>query len=201
MDEKKDTVKKTFDITNIKKNSNIIYYYTLAWSLAFLVCVPLACIYSGEGLDIFRNFYYIIISPSNLITDYFNVGGLGSTMLNAALCGLFCNLMMHASRARVDARILAGYFLVTGHCFYGLNFLNMWPTVLGVYVYCKATKRKFSNNLHTAMFSTALAPFVSDFLFRYTLGEQYVFGQLDMSFSGFVFALVFGLAADRKSVV
>ena len=190
-----DTSKNFFDISNKKKSETIIYYYTLFWSLAFLICTPIACIYSGEGLDIFRDFLLIIISPSNLITDYFNVGGLGSTFLNVALCGLSCNLMMYLSSARPHARILAGYFLVTAHCFYGLNFLNMWPTVIGVFIYCKITKKRFGDNLHTAMFSTALAPFVSDFLFRYTLGEEYTFGTLDLSVSGFVFALAFGVAA------
>jgi hypothetical protein len=45
------------------------------------------------------------------------------------------------------------------------------------------------------MFSTALAPFISDFLFRYTVGEEYVFGLLDVSVSGVIFALVFGVIA------
>jgi len=190
-----DTTNKIFDISDAKRNGKIIYYYMLFWSLSFLLCVLPACIYSGEGADIFRDFYFIIISPSNLITDYFNVGGLGSTFLNVALCGLSCNLMVRASKARANARILAGYFLVVAHCFYGLNFLNMWPTVLGVFIYCRVTGRKFGDNLHTAMFSTALAPFASDFLFRYTIGEEHIFGMLDLSVSGVVFALAFGIAA------
>ena len=178
-----------------RSDTSILHRYMLSWSLAFLLCVPIACIYSEEGLDIFKNFYFIIISPSNLITDYFNVGGLGSTFLNVALCGLSCNLMVKRSGAKPNSRIVAGYFLVIAHCFYGLNFLNMWPTVLGVFIYCRVTDRKFADNLPTAMFSTALAPFVSDFLFRYTVGEEYVFGLLDVSVSGVIFALVFGVAA------
>lgn len=190
-----ENAKQGFDISDAKKNGAIMYCYLLFWSLTLLLCVPAACIYSGEGLDIFSNLYFIIISPSNLITDYFNVGGLGSTFLNAALCGLSCNLMIRCSRARPNARILAGYFLVVGHCFYGLNFLNMWPTVLGVFIYTKVSGKKFSDNLPTAMFSTALAPFVSDFLFRYTLGEEFVFGELDLSVSGVIFTLIFGILA------
>ena len=190
-----DTMKKLSDIGDVKKTGSVIYYYTLFWSVSFLVCTPIACIFSGEGLDIFRNFVTILISPCNLITDYFNIGGLGSTFLNVGLCALACNLMMYFSHARVNARILAGYFLVTAHCFYGLNFLNMWPTLMGVYLYCRVTGKRFADNLHTAMFSTALAPFVSDFLFRYTLGGEYVFGECNPSFSGFVFALCFGAAA------
>ena len=188
-------VNKFFHKYAARSDTSVLYHYMLSWSLAFLLCVPIACIYSEEGADIFKNFYYIIISPSNLITDYFNVGGMGSTFLNVALCGLACNLMVRKSKAKPNSRILAGYFLVIAHCFYGLNFLNMWPTVLGVFIYCRVTDRKFADNLHTAMFSTALAPFISDFLFRYTVGEEYVFGLLDVSASGIILALVFGVIA------
>lgn len=188
-------IKKFFHKRESRGDTSILYHYMLSWSLAFLLCAPIACIYTEEGLDIFKGFYYIITSPANLITDYFNVGGIGATFLNVALCGLSCNVMVRRSGAKPNSRILAGYFLVIAHCFYGLNFLNMWPTVLGVFLYCRITDRKFADNLHTAMFSTALAPFVSDFLFRYTVGEEYVFGVLDLSVSGIIFALVFGVLA------
>ncbi|MBQ9746253.1 MAG: DUF1576 domain-containing protein [Clostridia bacterium] len=183
------------DLSDSKQNGTVIYLYTLFWSLAFLLCVPIACICSGEGWEIFYNFYLILITPCSLITDYFNIGSMASTFLNAALCGIACNLMILYSRARAQARILAGYFLVIAHCFYGLNFLNMWPTVLGVYVYCKITHKRFAENVHTAMFSTALAPFISDFLFRYTTNENFVFGEPRITAAGVVFALLFGLAA------
>lgn len=183
------------DLKDPRQNGSVIHLYTLFWSLAFLLCVPLAAVLSGEGFGVFYNFYLILITPCSLITDYFNIGSLAATFLNAALCGLACNLMVLYSRARVQARILAGYFLVIAHCFYGLNFLNMWPTVIGVYVYCRVNRRSFAENLHTAMFSTALAPFISDFLFRYTSGESFVFGEPKLSVAGIVFALLFGLAA------
>ena len=182
------------DIYLTKRNGRIIYFYTLFWSLALLACVPIACIHSGEGINVFYDFYLILISPSNLITDYFNIGGLGSTFLNAALCGLACNLIVICSRAKAQARILAGYFLIIAHCFYGLNLLNMWPTFIGVYVYCKVSRQKFSENVHIAMFSTALAPFVSEFLFRYTVSE-FVFGKPQLSAAGIILALVFGIAS------
>lgn len=44
------------------------------------------------------------------------------------------------------------------------------------------------------MFSTALAPFISDLLFRYTIG-QFHLGKIQMSVLGVIFAIVFGTAA------
>jgi hypothetical protein len=180
----------------LEKNTdrNQVFLYTVFWSVVFLISAPIGCIVSGEGSDIFYNLLLILTSPSKLVTDYFNIGGLGSTLLNTAACGIACNLITVFSRAKNNTHILPGYFLVVAHCFYGLNFINMWPPFIGVYVFCKVTKRNFAENLHIAMFSTALGPFISDFLFRYTLGDSFVFGSPKVTVAGIILALLFGLA-------
>jgi len=170
-----------------------VFYYTVFWSLAFLAATPVACIISGEGLSVFENFFLIMISPSKLVTDYFNVGGLGSTLFNAALCGLACNLITVVAKAKNNPHILPGYFLLVAHCFYGLNIVNMWAPFIGVYIYCRTMKKSFAENLHVAIFSTALGPFISDFLFRYTIGDDFVFGQLKVTVLGVILAVIFGL--------
>ena len=169
--------------------------YTWFWSAMMLLAVPFACIYTGVGLDVFSNLWTIWTSPSKLITDYFNIGGLASAFLNAAICGFSCNIIMTATKVRPTSSVLAGYFLVIAHCFYGLNFINMWPPFLGVMLFCYLEKNKLGPSLHLAMFSTALGPFISEFLFRYTLGSNYVFGEVEVSFIGVVLALCFGLLA------
>jgi hypothetical protein len=47
----------------------------------------------------------------------------------------------------------------------------MWPPFVGVLLYCKVMKKKVSENIHVAFFATALAPFVSEVLFRYSVGN------------------------------
>lgn len=185
----------TYDKEEYPLNSRITFFYSLFWSLAFLIASPIAAILSGEKLDIFRNLFVILTSPSLLITDYFNIGGFGSTLLNASLCGLFCNFAVLITKAKSTSNILAGYFLVVAHCFYGLNILNMLPTFFGVILFCKVTKRNIAENLHIAMFSTSLAPFISDFLFRYPDNAGYVFGKIEVSILGIVLSVILGLAA------
>lgn len=187
----------TIDTEKAKKekfNSRLLTIYMLVWSVAFLIAVPIACELSGENESFLYDLYLILTSPSKLVTDYFNIGGLGSTLFNAALCGFACNLVMVVSKTKPTATTLAGYFLVTAHCFYGLNIINMWPPFCGVYVYCKVRKLKFCDNVHIAMFATSLGPFISDFLFRYTIGDKYVFGEVHMTVLGVILALLFGLA-------
>ena len=83
--------------------------------------------------------------------------------------------------------------LVIAHCFYGLNFVNMWPPFIGVAIYCLITKTNFGKNLHIAMFSTALAPFISDFLFFYPLGRSVTVW--NVSVVGILLSVAFGVAA------
>ena len=175
-----------------KLSQRLIYLYPLFISLFFLAATPIAVFYTKEW-DFFDNLIRILTSPSKLVTDYFALGGLGSTLFNAAVCGLFTNLITYLSRAKANATILAGYMLMVAHCFYGLNFLNMWPPFLGILLYCLVTKKSVADNIHIAFFSTALAPFVSELCFRYAI-ENYDSSDIGINWVGVILSLVCGLA-------
>ncbi len=175
-----------------KLSDQLIYIYPIFVSLFFLAATPIAVIYAKEW-DFWENLLRILTSPSKLVTDYFALGGLGSTLFNAAVCGLATNLITRLSRAKPNATILAGYMLVVAHCFYGLNFLNMWPSFFGVILYCLVMKKRIGDHIHIAFFSTALAPFVSELFFRYAIGK-YDASVTQISWIGVALALVCGLA-------
>lgn len=177
------------------KTGRGLIWYSWLWSLLLLATVPFACIASGEKWAVFNELWIICTSPSKLVTDYFDLGGLGATFLNAALCGLACNITMVVLRAKPSATLLAGYFLVIAHCFYGLNFLNMWPPFLGVILFCLVSRKKTGSMLHLAMFSTSLGPFISDFLFRYTLRDKFEFENPQLTVTGVILALAFGIVS------
>ena len=174
-----------------KMSQRLIYLYPVFISLFFLVASPIAVWYTKE-YDFFKNLVRILTSPSKLVTDYFALGGLGSTLFNAAICGLCTNLIVSLSRAKANATILAGYMLIVAHCFYGLNFLNMWPPFFGILLYCAVMKKKVCDNIHIALFSTALAPFVSELCFRY--GINYDPSVIKVNWIGVALSLVCGLA-------
>ena len=176
----------------LKLSNRLIYAYPVFVSLFFLAATPIAVLYTKEW-DFFENLLRIVTSPSKLVTDYFALAGLGSTFFNAAVCGLFANLITFISRAKPNATILAGYMLIVAHCFYGLNFLNMWPSFFGIILYCGVMKKKISENIHIAFFSTALAPFVSELFFRYSIGK-YDASVLRINWIGAILALVCALA-------
>lgn len=173
-------------------NERIIRLYALCVSLFFLLAAPIAVIYTKEW-DFLDNLRRILTSPSKLITDYFALGGLGSTLFNTAVCGLLANAVVFICRVRSNATTLAGYMLIVAHGFYGLNFLNMWPPFIGVLLYCAIMKKKVSENIHVAFFATALAPFVSEVLFRYSVGG-YDSNVTRINWVGLTIAIVCGVA-------
>ena len=184
------------DVTAEKRKKatgeGLIAAYPVFISLFFLLATPIAVWYTEEW-DFFANLWRILSSPCRLVTDYFAVGGLGSTLFNAAVCGIFANIVIYVCKAERNATILAGYMLIVAHCFYGLNFLNMWPPFFGVLLFCKVMKKPLSKNIHIAFFSTALAPFVSEVLFRYSIGS-FDASKTQISAIGVTLALVCGLA-------
>ena len=174
------------------RDAHLIRAYPLFISVMFLIFTPLAVMYTEEW-GFFENLRQILTSPCPLVTDYFAVGGLGSTLFNAAVCGLFANLIIYVCRAKINATILAGYMLIVAHCFYGLNFINMWPPFFGVILFCKVMKKPVSENIHVSFFATALSPFVSEVLFRYSIGS-FDASVTKVSWIGVLLALVCGLA-------
>ena len=176
----------------IKENSVSFKCFIVLLNLAFFLATPIAAkVFGITGETFLGNFRNILMGPSKLVTDYFSLGCLASTMFNAGLCGLACTLIITVSRARANSITFAAYMLVVAHCFYGLNIINMWPPFIGVLVYCGCTRRSMRDNLHVAMFSTALAPFISDFLFFYPPGDSLRIGEF--SVLGIILAIVFGI--------
>ena len=119
-----------------KSNSWYIKAICMFFSISFFVGALCAAVYTGEWREVIPGWIKILTSPSPLVTDYFRLGNLAAAFLNAGMCGLTCTLLMIVLKTECTASNITGYFLVVSHCFYGLNFLNMWPSVLGILLFC-----------------------------------------------------------------
>ncbi|MBE6671516.1 MAG: DUF1576 domain-containing protein [Ruminococcaceae bacterium] len=183
-----------FKLSSRSRDSRIITIYMLCVSVAFLIASIVAVIVTKEK-DFVENLFRILTSPSKLVTDYFALGGLGSSFFNAAVCGFIANIIIYFSRVKTNATTFAAYMLVVAHCFYGLNFLNMMPFIVGVVLFCGVTKKSFAENVHISLFATALAPFVSDFMFRYTSALSFELFGASISFFGIIMSVLFALAS------
>ena len=171
-----------------RSSSDILKIVLSAFTLACLIgalCAPdLGQMFPGLGR--------IVSKPSLLTKDYFftDIGSVSGAFLNVGLVGLVCNLMMWLPGATASGGTVAAYMLTVGFSFFGINILNIWPFILGTYIYSLVKRQPFSKNINFAMFSTALAPLVSEVLFRYPLGPDELHGVTPL---GVVLALVIGL--------
>ena len=174
-----------------RKNSMIIDGLTLCISLALLCASVVGSVYAGTRDTLPAEFLRILTSPGPLVTDYFGVGSMPATFLNAGLCGLTMWAFMTLLPGPSHANTLAGYFLVVAHAFYGLNFLNMWPCFLASFAYLGVRRLDFNENLHICMFTTCFSPFVSELLFRYTIGDAWLPGRVQLTVRGVLLTLCF----------
>ncbi len=174
-----------------QRNSRIIDGIVVSFSIALLAAAAVGAKYTGTGDTLLKDFRRILVTPGPLVTDYFNIGSLPAAFLNAGLCGAAMAAFMIGLPGPSHVNTLAGYFLVIAHCFYGLNFLNMWPCFLAPFVYLSLKNLDYNQNLHVCMFATCFSPFVSELLFRYMTPSSFMVGTGEASPEGIVLTIVF----------
>ena len=156
-------------------------FFTVAFLAAALLMPDRAQMISG--------LLRIISQPNKISTNYFYLGGFAATFLNMGLVALFCLALYVLFGATANNVSTLAFLLTLGFTSWGINILNMWPSVLGVMLYCLVKKEKFSSNVNIMLFSTGIAPLISELMLRYPHPEAVGF-----NLSGVILALVVGLA-------
>ncbi|MDF1615884.1 DUF1576 domain-containing protein [Petrocella sp. FN5] len=130
----------------------------------------------------------ILFSPTTLLTDFLKVGGVGATFVNAALVGIFNIYLLRRFEMRINGLLIAAIFTVIGFSFFGKNILNIMPIYLGGYLYARRQGIAMKNIILIIMFSTALAPIVSEITFGgyFDKGFNYFMGALIGTLIGFI---------------
>ena len=117
--------------------------------------------------DLIEGLRIIVTSPAQLTCDYFALAGMGATYLNAGLVGLACIAVLLLSGFQMNHLSLMAFFLTTGFSFFGMNILNIWPCILGTWLFSVVDRTPFKNHVNIALFATSLSPFVSEGIFRH----------------------------------
>ncbi len=107
----------------------------------------------------------IIVQPDILINDYVAKAGLGPAFMNAGLCALAAFMVLSRSKVLVSGPAVASVFTIAGFALFGKNIANIWPSVFGVLLFSRLSKRPFAENILVALFGTALAPLSSEVAF------------------------------------
>ena len=149
------------------------------FSAAFLVaavCMP-------DRADMFSGLWQILSQPSKLTCSYFAIGGYAATFLNMGLVGLISLLLFVVCKGTPNNASTLAFILTLGFGSWGINILNIWATILGVVLYCLVKKEKFGANVNAMLFSTGIAPLITDLMIRYPNAEVVGFNALGIALS------------------
>lgn len=131
----------------------------------------------------------IIKEPDILITDYFEVGGIGATFVNAGLIGIINTSIFLILKAKANGAMTAAIWTSVGFAMFGKNIVNIWPIMFGVWLYSKYKRESFLNYALIAIFSTNLSPTLIQFRGLEIVHPYFsmILGILISMFIGFIF--------------
>ncbi|MGM9607407.1 MAG: DUF1576 domain-containing protein [Oscillospiraceae bacterium] len=129
------------------------------------LALALGLLLMGFLLDDPRNIlpglWTILSSQDVLITDYIALAGPGAAFVNSALvvlCTLGIKLLVHEPLNGFDIVDLG---LMAGFSLFGKNILNIWPIILGTWLFSRLKHEPFGKFSSVALLATALSPLVS----------------------------------------
>ena len=170
-------------LKNLNESSflKLFFAFITACFLIAAVCMP-------DRGNLFTGLWQIISQPSKVSTNYFAVGGYAATFLNMGLVAAICLGLYCIPGAVANNGSNLAFLLTLGFGSWGINILNIWPTFLGVVLYSLVKKEKIAANANAMLFSTGIAPLITELMVRYP-GEQVGF-----SIVGVLLSLVVGVA-------
>jgi hypothetical protein len=152
----------------MKKLNNLSESEFLKLLFGFLTaCFLIAAVCMPDRGQMFSGLWNILTNPSKVSTNYFAVGGYAATFLNMGLVGAICLVLYCLPEAKANNASTLAFILTLGFCSWGINILNIWPTMLGVVLYCVVKKEKVSANVNAMLFSTGIAPLITELMLRY----------------------------------
>ncbi len=168
-------------IKNLSQESFLKLFFLFV-SLCFMVAAP---IMPDRG-TMFAGLWKLVSGTCKISTNYFALGGYAATFLNMGLVGLVCTALCFLPGAKPNNVTTLGVLLTIGFGSWGINPLNMIPTVLGVCLFCLVKKERLGAMSNAMMYSTGIAPLISDLLFRYPGVESVGFNLLGLALALFV---------------
>ena len=170
-------------IRNLSESSFLKLLFAL-----IAVCFAIAAVCMPDRNSMLTGLWQILSQPCKITTNYFSVGGFAGTFLNMSLVALAMTLLFHFSKTQVNNVSTLAFLLTLGFCTWGIHILNMWFTMTGVILVNLIKKDKPFANVNAMLFTTGVAPFISDLLLRYPHAETIGFNAL-----GIVLAVVVGI--------
>ena len=118
-----------------KKFLRLFFFCFSCSFLVAAVCMP-------DRAQMLTGLWKIISNPSKGSTNCFDLGGFAATFLNMGLIGLICTGLYAIPGKKSDSAATLVTILTTGFGAWGINIVNMWPTMLGVLLHVLRRREK-----------------------------------------------------------
>ncbi|MCL2201095.1 MAG: DUF1576 domain-containing protein [Oscillospiraceae bacterium] len=137
------------------------------YKIFLLICILFAAMafIFDRPADIFQGLGRIFTHRGLLITDFMYVGGLGASIINSVIACVYGVAVLYFMRAKPNGAALMCLWMTAGWTFWGATVLSILPLTVGVWLYSKYKKTKFSDYVVAALLCHAIAPIVSLFYF------------------------------------
>lgn len=152
------------EITQQKKIDLQYYMKYVALALTALSFVVFGFL-ADTPAHIWDGLKRITIEPAILITDYVAIGGVGAAFINAGILMLLSVVLLYLLKVNITGIYVASTFLMGSFGLFGKNLINVWPIILGVFLYSRLRRESFKSYVHIAFLTTGIAPIVTEFWF------------------------------------
>ena len=134
-----------------------IFHATIAFSIALM----LMGVGMGHPEQIVPGLWKIVTMQDLLITDYINIAGPAAAFINAGLVTIISVCILKLAKDPFNGFTIVEMGLMAGFSLFGKNVFNIWPIILGTWLYARYQREPFSKYASVALLSTSLAPLVS----------------------------------------
>ncbi|MDT2673707.1 DUF1576 domain-containing protein [Enterococcus dongliensis] len=129
--------------------------------LTYASSITIAAFFLASPQTLFLGMRQIIASPSNLITDYVHIAGVGPAFLNSGLLTLSSLFLLRKHRHHFCSLTVSVIMMLSGFSFFGKNIINSAPIIIGCLVYLRIHHSKRQDLLVMGLLGTCLSPIVS----------------------------------------
>ncbi|HSP48394.1 MAG TPA: DUF1576 domain-containing protein [Clostridiaceae bacterium] len=156
------------------RNADDAIRYNLVLTFALLILA--SSFIFNTPTEILFGLQRILVSPSILVSDYFEIGNIGASFMNSGILFIVGIALTTRARVSLTGPVIAALVTVAGFAFFGKNLYNVWAVPLGVFIYSQYKKDDFGKYILFALFGTALGPMVS--LITFGMGFPVLTGAL-----------------------
>lgn len=138
-------------------STDIIFIFLLTYGLS----ITLAAFFLASPEKLISGMEQIVRSPSNLITDYVHIAGVGAAFLNSGLVTLSSLFLLRKHKHHFCSLTVSVIMMLSVFSFFGKNIVNSAPIILGCLIYLRIHHSGRQDLLVMGLLSTCLSPIVS----------------------------------------